>query len=85
MEHGGVVLWYRTDDQAIIDELEALVAGRLRQGDLIVMMPSSELPDDTIALSSWARRDVFPVAAYSAARVNAYLDAHERRFNPEGL
>jgi hypothetical protein len=85
MEHAGVVVWYNTADADVIAELEALVGERLSNEDLVVLMPYPDLPAETIALSSWGRRDVFAVAEYNADRINAYLDAHVRRFNPEGL
>ncbi len=85
MEHGGAILWYNTADQSIIDELEERIAERLRSGDLIVMVPYFDMEAETIALTSWARIDKFSIDEYSLSRVDAYLDVHERRFNPEGF
>jgi hypothetical protein len=82
MEHAGVVLWYNTDDQQVIDELEAYV---LERGGNLVMAPYSELEEDTIALTSWSRLDSFPVAEYTMERVEAFLDVNYKRFNPEGF
>jgi hypothetical protein len=84
-EHGGVVVWYHTDDTAIIEELEDLVLGRLQDGDVIVMAPYEDMEEDHIALTSWARIDKFPVAEYTSERVDDYLNTHVRRFNPEGF
>ena len=83
MEHGGVVLWYNTADQTIIDELEDLFEARLNRGDLLVMAPYFEMEEEAIALTSWARIDKFSTDEYSLERVEAFIDAHGRRFNPE--
>jgi hypothetical protein len=82
MEHAGVVLWYNTDDQQVIDELEAYV---LERGGNLVMAPYSELEEETIALTSWSRLESFPVAEYTMERVEAFLDVNYKRFNPEGF
>ena len=85
MEHAGVILWYNTTDQALIDELEDLIEGRLNRGDLLVMLPLPEMEEETIALTSWSRRDKFPASEYTEDRVKEFIDKHERRFNPEGF
>ncbi len=83
MEHSGVVLWYNTTDQAIIDELEDLVEERLNAGQLLVMTPYPEMEAEQIAITSWSHIDKFPVGEYSKNRVEEFIDVHERRFNPE--
>jgi hypothetical protein len=83
MEHGGVVLWYNTADQDVIDDLEELFTARLADGQLLVMAPYPALAAETIAITSWSRRDLFPVEEYTRERVEDFIDAHERRFNPE--
>ena len=85
MEHGGVIIWYNTTERDIVDELEVLVTTRISSGDLLVMAPYLKMEDGFIALTSWSRIDKFPVAEYSPQRVVAFLDAHVRRFNPEGF
>ncbi len=85
MEHGGVVLWYNTADQAVIAEVEGLFVERLNDGNLLVMAPYPEMEADTIALTSWSRIDKFAASEYSRERVEAFIDAHERRFNPESF
>ena len=85
MEHGGLVLWYNTTDQALIDEMEDLIEGRLDRGDLIVMSPLPDMEAEMIALTGWSRRDKFPVSEYTEDRVKTFIDQHERRFNPEGF
>ena len=83
MEHAGIVLWYNTDDQAIIDELESLILERLEAGQLLVMTPYPEMEAEHIALTGWSRIDKFPIEEYSRERVEQFIDVHERRFNPE--
>lgn len=85
MEHGGVVVWYKTTDQAVIDDLEALVTDRLENDELLVMAPFPEMAADTIAVTAWSRRDMFPVSEYTKERVETFIDAHARRFNPEDI
>ncbi len=85
MEHAGVILWYNTTDQALIDEMAVVIEGRLDRGDLLIMLPLPEMEEETIALTSWSRRDKFPVSDYTEDRVTDFIDKHDRRFNPEGF
>lgn len=85
MEHAGVVLWYNTADQSVIEELENLIADRLRDGQLLVMTPYPDMEAETVALTAWSRIDKFPVSEYTRQRVEEFIDVHERRFNPEGF
>ncbi len=83
MEHGGVIVWYNTQDRDIVNELEDAIAERLRRGELLVMTPYPDMEREQIAVTAWSRIDAFPTADYSLARVEAFIDAHLRRFNPE--
>ncbi|MCH7697787.1 MAG: DUF3105 domain-containing protein [Chloroflexi bacterium] len=83
MEHGGVIVWFNTIDRDIVEDLESIVSSRLAAGDLIVLAPYLLMEDEHIAITSWSRIDKFPVGDYSSERVNAFLDDHVRRFNPE--
>ena len=83
MEHAGVILWYNTTDEALIDEMAELIERRLNRGDLLVMLPLPEMEEETIALTGWSRREKFPVSEYTEDRVNEFIDKHDRRFNPE--
>lgn len=85
MEHAGIVLWYNTTDTALRDELEDIIKNQLERSVLLVMMPYPSMEEETIALTSWARIDKFPVSEYSKDRVEDYIDAHAARFNPEGF
>ena len=85
MEHGGVVLWYNTTDQTIIDELEDLILDRLEDDDLLVMTPYRDMEEEHIALTGWGRLDKFPVSEYSKDRVAEFINVFHVRFNPEGF
>ena len=49
------------------------------------MAPYSDMEPDTIAITSWSRIDKFGVEDYSLDRVEGFIDAHYKRFNPEGF
>lgn len=83
MEHGGVIVWYNTQDRDIVNELEDAIEERIRRGELLVMTPYPGMEREQIAVTAWSRVDAFPTADYSLARVEAFIDAHMRRFNPE--
>ena len=83
MEHGGVIVWYNTQNRDIVNELEDAIEERVRGGDLLVMTPYPGMEREQIAITAWSRIDAFPTADYSLARVEAFIDAHMRRFNPE--
>ena len=84
MEHAGIVLWYNFTDTALRDELEDIIKNQFGN-ELIVMMPYPDMEEETIAITSWARIDKFPVSEYSKDRIEDYIDAHAGRFNPEGF
>jgi len=83
LEHAGVVIWYNTADQTIIDEVEDLVRDQLEGGKLVVMAPYPEMEQETIALTAWSRIDKFAASEYSPERIKEFIQVHERRFNPE--
>ena len=85
MEHAGIVVWYNTSNQQAINQLAGLVMQHLNQRDLIVMTPYTGMEPETIALTAWTRLDKFPVAQFTAERVETFIEAHKRRFNPEGF
>ena len=83
MEHGGVVVWFNTDDQVVIDELASIVNDYLDRRRLVVMSQYTEMEPDTIALTAWTRLDKFPVSDFEKKRVTDFIDEHQKRFNPE--
>jgi hypothetical protein len=85
MEHSGVIVWYNTQDLAIVAQLEGVVSAYLDQGRYLVMMPFPAMEPETIALTAWGRRDHFPVDDYGDERAQNFIEGHECRFDPEAL
>jgi hypothetical protein len=86
MEHGGVIVWYNcTDCDELVSEIRQVAEDYLRDGRELVMSPYPEMEANTIALTGWSRLDKFPVGEYSEERLRRFIEAHERRFNPEGF
>ena len=81
MEHGGMVIWYNTTDQEIIDDIESFVQGVFP----VALSPYFDMEDETIALTTWGRIDKFPVSEYTRERLETFEDIHNCRFNPEDL
>ena len=85
MEHGGVVIWYRTNDPDVIEDLRKIVEESLDRRRLVVMSPYLLLEPETIVLTAWTRLDQFGTEDFTAPRVKDFIEAHQRRFNPEGF
>jgi hypothetical protein len=91
MEHGGVVIWYNTEDAAVIQKLADIANGELDRRRLVVMSKYTGMEPDTIALTAWSRLDKFTVSdfkgdgKFNEKRVTDFIEEHQRRFNPEGL
>jgi hypothetical protein len=85
MEHGGVIVWYNTTNQDVLNQLEALVTQRLKDGYYIVATPYSDVPADTIWLTAWSRRELIPVSEYSNDKVDTFIKYFNCRFNPENF
>jgi len=85
MEHSGVVVWYNTSDTEARDRLRGWVEDRLDADKLVVMAAYPDMPADTIALTAWTRRDVFPVSEMTEDRVKDFIDKLACRFNPENI
>lgn len=84
MEHGGLVVWYNSMDEATIADLEDLVKDR-GERKLLVMTPYPDLEEGFIALTTWSRRLLIPVEEYDRDLIDEFIDKNERRFNPEGF
>ncbi len=81
MEHGGVVIWYNTADQEIIDDLEDFVEDLFP----VVLTPYPDMEDEYVAVTTWGRIDKFPVSEYTRERLEEFNDAHNCHFRPEGM
>lgn len=84
MEHGGVVIWYNTTDQAVIDDLTDLVFEHIERR-LIVLAPYPDMEEGFVAITSWSRRLLMPAGEYDRDLFAEFIDVHERRFNPESF
>jgi hypothetical protein len=85
MEHGGVVIWYSTTNAGAIALLAQIAGDALAAGKLVVMSPYPDMEADSIAITSWTRLDKFKSADLTPQRVQDFIAANEKRFNPEGF
>ena len=91
LEHGGVAILYDCsasvplDDaqcRALRDQLAAVVNSNLSNRKLVLVVPYASL-EHRIALTAWRTLDTLD--EMDATRIQAFIDAYERLFNPEGL
>jgi len=66
-----------------VSDMRKVAEGYLKDGRNIIMTPYPDMEADTIAFTSWSRLDKFPMDQYSDERLTRFVEAHERRFNPE--
>ncbi|HEY7269173.1 MAG TPA: DUF3105 domain-containing protein [Dehalococcoidia bacterium] len=85
MEHGGVVIWYNTDDQSIIDQIKQIYKDESNRKKLVVVTKYTEMEPNTIAVTAWTRLDKFSVSDFNRKRIVDFIEAHSKRFNPEGF
>jgi len=84
MEHGAVIIWYNcTDCDELVSQVRQVAEGYGGDGRNLVMTPYPGMEANTIALTAWSRLDKFSVSEYSEDRLRRFVEAHERRFNPE--
>ena len=81
MEHAGVVIWYNTDDEAVVDQLADFA--RDNSDKNLVLTPYFEMEEEHIAITVWSRRDMFPVSEYDNDRLDDFLDELYCVFDPE--
>lgn len=92
MEHGGVVIAYDCaagdaplDDaqcQALRDQLAAVTESAVADGKQVLMVPYADL-EHRITLAAWRTLDAFD--QFDGERVQAFIAAFDRLFNPEGF
>jgi hypothetical protein len=85
MEHSAVIIWYNTTDQNVIRTLAQITNGANQSRKPVVMSPYPGMEPNTIALTAWTRLDKFPVSQFRDQRVLDFINAHAKRFNPEGF
>lgn len=85
MEHGGVIVWYNPRagcDGRCVALLSASVTRYVARGQHVIMVPYAGLRTP-VALTSWTRLERLDHP--DAARLAAFVVAHDRRYDPEGL
>ncbi|MEE9284868.1 MAG: DUF3105 domain-containing protein, partial [Dehalococcoidia bacterium] len=92
MEHGGVVIWYNCSAgdapldneqcKQLRDQLAAITEGALAEEKPVLMLPYPDI-ETRIVLTAWRTLDAFN--EFDGARVQAFIDSYELRFNPERL
>ena len=83
MEHSGVVVWYNTTDEAIIDDLQDFAEDKRNRFLVVSFYP--EMEAETVAITSWSRRLIMSVSEYDREMLDEFFDVHECRFDPEGF
>jgi hypothetical protein len=85
MEHGGVFVWYNTSDQDAIDLIKSVVQDNIDRRRFVGSTIYTDMEPETIAITSWTRLDKFPVSELTRERIQQFIDANHKRFNPEGF
>ena len=85
MEHGGVFVWYNTSDEDAIDLIHSVVSENGDRRRFVGSTIYTEMEEETIAITSWTRLDKFPVSELTEDRLQEFIDANHKRFNPEGF
>jgi hypothetical protein len=85
MEHAGVVVWYNTDEQDVIDQLEDFALENLENGIQLVLAPYPDMDAETVAITIWSRRDVMAAGELDIGRLQEFIDVLYCRFDPEAF
>jgi len=85
MEHGGVVIWYNTDDANAIKELASIANDNIDRRRFVVMSKYTGMDPDTVAVTSWTRMMKFKPSEIDKKAIQHFIDVNEKRFNPEGF
>jgi len=83
MEHGGVFIWYNTTDEDAINLIKAVVDENTDRRRFVGSVNYGSMEEETIAITSWSRLDKFSVSELTEERLQEFIDAHHKRFNPE--
>ncbi len=90
LEHAGVFVGYncKSGDSACDDgvkQLTDLVNARIdNHNDRVVMSRDTDLPENTIGMSSWTRALDMSVADFDKNAVERFINVNSCRFDPEG-
>jgi hypothetical protein len=85
MEHGGVYIWYNTNDQAAIDLIHSVVDDNRDRRRFVGSTIYNDMPANTVAITAWTRLDKFSVSELTKERLQEFINEHHKRFNPEGF
>lgn len=85
MEHGGVYIWYNTQDQDAIDLIKDVVSDNNDRRRFVGSTIYTGMEEETIAITAWTRIDKFPVSELTRERIQEFVEEHHKRFNPEGF
>ena len=83
MEHGGMVVWYNTTGQAVIDDLEDFANSN--RDKFLVLTPYPEMEDESVAITIWSRLGLIPASEYSRDFIDDFMDDWYCKFDPEGF
>lgn len=82
MEHSMIVISYNFKDAAKVDQLRKVLTDRASYPCYVVARYYSKIPENSIALTAWTRRDgpffLAPegISASIGTRINAFMDAY---------
>ena len=84
LEHGGVLILHNCPSNCadVVTALADYTTAEFAKGKNILLAPYPGM-QQRIALVAWTRLDTFD--AIDMERVQLFVDAHERRFNPEHI
>lgn len=76
LEHGGIMVQYKSSDQALIKQLEEFAKKQPNYPCYLIVAPYPAM-DFTIAVTAWGVRDT--MQAFDEAKLQAFLDAYRNR------
>ncbi len=85
MEHGATVVWYNTEDQDIIEDLQDFGSDNSGPNPFLVVSLFPDMEDETVAITTWSRRLVMSTTDYDRDLLQDFFDVNNCRFDPEGF
>ncbi|MEK7539617.1 MAG: DUF3105 domain-containing protein [Patescibacteria group bacterium] len=76
LEHGGILIQYNTDDQAVVDQLRELTRELSKSNPRVALMPNPEI-DQLIALTAWTHLE--NLATVDEAAIQEFFFAYVNR------
>lgn len=85
LEHGGVGILYRDANAPMLPLLTKFVERYVERGKLVLLAQFPQMPT-AYAFVAWTRLDAFDdFDADAILRIEAFVQAYDRAFNPEGF